>query len=80
MRYRFTDGKVIEASSPEEFLSKMRNSSYALSENDVQFMEDCAERGLKMGLDINTESPYQFLISLIRNKIVYREYSNPGAN
>jgi formamidopyrimidine-DNA glycosylase len=32
MRYRFTDGKELEADTPEEFVKKMRSASFASSE------------------------------------------------
>jgi len=74
MKYKFTDGKILEADSPEEFLTKMRNASYAFVPDEQEFMEDCAERGRKMGVYILTDSPYSFLSSLIECGIVRAEF------
>lgn len=70
MRYRFADGKELEADSPEEFVRKMRAVSFAPSENEYEFMHDCAERGRKMGIYIQTENAEKFLDSLIYYGIV----------
>jgi hypothetical protein len=70
MRYRFTDGKELEAGTPEEFVKKMRAASFASSEGEYEFMHDCAERGRKVGIYIRTENAEKFLSSLIYYEIV----------
>jgi len=70
MRYRFTDGKELEADTPEEFVKKMRSASFASSEDEYEFMHDCAERGRKVGIYIRTENAEKFLSSLIYYGIV----------
>lgn len=70
MKYRFANGEELEAFSPEEFLKKMRATSFAPSENEHEFMHDCAGRGRKMGIHIQTENAEKFLESLIRHGIV----------
>lgn len=70
MRYKFSDGKMLTAKSPEEFVSKMRNVSYAESLNVEDFMEGCANRALKLGMKIRHELPNEFLEDLIKFGIV----------
>jgi hypothetical protein len=75
MRYRFTDGKSVEANNPEEFVAKMRNTSFSESEDEVDFMELCSERAEKLGVDIRTDNADNFLADLIRCGIVIPEVS-----
>lgn len=70
MRYRFTDGKELEAGTAEEFVKKMHAASFASSQDDYEFMHDCAERGRKVGIYIRTENAEKFLSSLIYYGIV----------
>jgi hypothetical protein len=79
MRYRFTDGKSVEAETPEEFVTKMRNSSYAPSEDEEDFMELCSERAERLGVDIRTDNADNFLHDLIHNGIVTLELEPPLA-
>mgnify|MGYP001601533001 CR=1 FL=1 len=75
MIYRFKDGKAIEAHSPEEFVRKMRNTSYSESDDEQDYMEACAERSRKLGVDIRSDSPYNFLVDLIQTNQVFPEPS-----
>jgi hypothetical protein len=70
MKYRFTDGKELEADNPEEFVRKMRATSFAPSQDEYEFMHDCAERGRRMGIYLKTENAERFLDSLIYYGIV----------
>lgn len=70
IRFRFSDGKFVDAEDPEEFVEKMNASSYASRESVTEFMEDVAERGRKLGIFLNVESPQKFLESLIANNVV----------
>jgi hypothetical protein len=72
-RYRFTDGHCIDAATPEEFVTKMRNSSYCPGEDDADFMDLLSERGQKIGLDIRSENAIVFLTDLIATGIVGTE-------
>lgn len=69
-RYRFVDGKTLDANSPEEFVKNMRNSSYCPGDDEQDFMDLCSERGFKLGLDIRSDSEYNFLVDLIKHEIV----------
>jgi len=76
MKYKFADGKVIFAENAEEFLAKMRMSSFTLAPDDTTFMHDCAERGRKLGINLKIESAELFLESLIYYEIVAMDF--PG--
>ena len=72
-RYIFSDGKVIKASSDEEFIKKMRNTSFSESSNEKEFMIQCSERGKKLGLDIRYDTVYNFVSDLTKSGIVFCE-------
>lgn len=78
MKYQFKDGEILEADTPEEFVEKMRISSFAPSENTYEFMHDLAERGRRIGIYIKVDSEEKFLDSLIFYGIVVMLY--PGGN
>lgn len=69
-RYRFTDGKSITASSPEDFVRVMRDTSWCPGTDVANFMSLCSERGGKIGFDIRSDSAYNFLSDLIKVGIV----------
>lgn len=69
-RYRFTDGKSITASSPEDFVRVMRETSWCPGTDVDNFMTLCSERGEKIGFDIRCDSAYNFLSDLIKVGIV----------
>lgn len=69
-KFRFSDGKAIQAETVEEFIRKMRNTSYSESKNVKDFMEGCSERANKMNIEIRTDDPYNFLDDLIKAGIV----------
>lgn len=70
MRYQFTDGKILEAETPEEFVEKMRGSSFFPADNTYEFMHDVAERGRRIGIYIKVDNEEKFLDSLISYGIV----------
>ena len=72
-KYRFSDGKAVEASSPEEFVRVMRATSFCPGEDVADFMDLCSERGQKIGFDIRSDSAYNFLTDFIRVGIVVVE-------
>jgi hypothetical protein len=72
-RYKFIDGSVIIASSPEEFVQKMRSTSWCPGEDDQDFMDLCSERGQKLEVDIRSDTAYNFLTDLIRCEVVTTE-------
>jgi hypothetical protein len=72
-RYRFSDGKMVVASSPEEFVKNMRDSSWFPGQDTEDFMELVSERGEKIGIDIRSDSAYNFLTDLIKVGIVALE-------
>lgn len=77
MQYRFLkDNKVIEANSPEEFVHKMRNTSFAHTGDNVSFMSECADRAKKLGLDVRSDSEYNFLTDMLELGLVVKEISN----
>lgn len=69
-KYRFSDGKTVEASSPEEFVKKMRFSSWYPGRDTREFMSMVSERAGKIGLDVRKDSEYNFLADLIKVGIV----------
>jgi hypothetical protein len=70
MKYRFNDGKILEADDAVDFVTKMNNASFSHRQTVREFMLDCVRRGRCLGLDLNASSEQEFLVSLIRNKIV----------
>lgn len=66
MKYTLKDGGVINASTPEEFVTKLRESSRFDSEcSDEQYMKNFVDRfKIQTGLDLETNSPEAFLESL----------------
>jgi len=72
-KYRFSDGKVVVASSPEEFVAKMRNGSWYPGKNDTEYMQTVAERGTKLGTHIRIDTAANFLEDLIEIGIVALE-------
>ena len=74
-RYRFSDGHTLDAATPEEFVVKMRRTSYCPGDDEADFMDLCSERGQKLGLDINSENATLFLADLIKVGIVAKETS-----
>jgi hypothetical protein len=69
-RYRFSDGKTVVASSPEEFVKKMRFSSWYPGKSTEEFMQMVSERADKIGLHVRRDSEYNFLADLIGVGIV----------
>jgi hypothetical protein len=76
MIYRFLDGKSIIANSPEEFVEKMRQTSWYAEETAKKFMYACSKRGHKIGLFIRYDTESHFLNDLIDSQIVAIEYVN----
>ncbi len=72
-KYRFSDGKMVVASSPEEFVKNMRNSSWFPGRDTDDFMELVSERGEKVGVTIRSDSAYNFLTDLIKVGLVELE-------
>ncbi|TXH08129.1 MAG: hypothetical protein E6R04_11200 [Spirochaetes bacterium] len=70
MKYRFNDGKILEAEDAVEFVVKMNVASFAHQTDHRKFMRDCVQRGKLLGLDLDSTNEEEFLISLIRNKVV----------
>lgn len=70
MKYRFNDGKILEAENAIEFVIKMNDASFAHHFDYRQFMCNCVQRGKLLGLDLDSTDEEAFLISLIRNKVV----------
>lgn len=69
-KYRFSDGKSITASTPEEFVRIMRETSWCPGNDVSNFMVLCSERGAKIGFDIRCDTAYNFLSDLIKVGIV----------
>jgi hypothetical protein len=70
MKYRFNDGKILEAANAIEFVISMNNASFAYQADHRLFMRDCVRRGKLLGLDLDASSEEEFLVSLIRNRVV----------
>jgi hypothetical protein len=64
------DGKAITASTPEEFVVKMRETSWTPGDNTSNFMTLCSERGQKIGIAIRCDTAYNFLSDLIKAGVV----------
>lgn len=66
MRYHLNDGGVIDASTPGDFVAKLRESSRFDSEcTDEQYMKNFADRfKVQTGIEIATGSTEAFLEAL----------------
>ena len=73
MKYRFLDGKSIEASSDMELVNKMRNASFSESRDIEDFMEACSRRAKKLGYSIRATSINLFVEDLIKNNLIFVE-------
>lgn len=80
MRFRFNDGKVIEAQDALDFVIRMNNASFAHRENHREFMQDCVSRGKQLGLDLRASDEQEFLTSLIENGVVKPVFPHEGEN
>lgn len=80
MKYRFNDGKILEAEDAVEFVTRMNNTSFASRPTREQFMDDCVARGQYLGLDLDATNEQEFLVSLIRNKVVTPLFPYEGEN
>lgn len=69
-KYKFMDGFVVVASTPLEFVEKMRQSSFTPSDDAQEFMDQVSDRGSKIGMDIRANSANNFLRDLINNEVV----------
>jgi len=72
MKYELKDGGVIDASTPEEFLTQLRKSSRFDSEcSDEQYMKNFAERfKIQTNLELETSSPEAFLEALKKTDFI----------
>ena len=75
MNYKLKDGGVINASTPEEFVTNMRKSSRFDNDcSDAQYMENFAHRfKTQEGRDINFDSPEHFLQDLLESGFAWEE-------
>ena len=66
MRYNLKDGGVIDASTPDEFVTNLRESSRFDSEcTNEQYMKNFASRfKIQTGVEVETSSPKAFLEAL----------------
>lgn len=69
-KYRFVDGKLINAPDPDEFVRIMRDTSWCPGTSVKNFMVLCSERAKKIGLNIRADSSRNFLHDLIAVGIV----------
>lgn len=72
MRYNLKDGGVIDASTPGEFVTKLRESSRFDSEcTDEQYMKNFADRfKIQTGMEVETSSPEAFLEALKKTDFI----------
>lgn len=72
MRYNLKDGGVINASTPAEFVTKLRESSRFDSEcTDEQYMKNFADRfKIQTGTEVETSSPEAFLEALKKTDFI----------
>lgn len=75
-KYTFADGKTIQASSPEEFVIKMRRGSWHPGKSVKQYMTQVAERGRKLGLQIDDSTENNFVESLKQIGYLFEEQTN----
>jgi len=80
MKYRFNDGKILEAEDAVQFVTRMNNASFASRPTRQEFMRDCVTRGHHLGLDLDDTDEQEFLVSLIRNKVVTPLFPFDGEN
>ncbi len=72
MKYNLKDGGVIDASTPREFVTKLRESSRFDSEcTDEQYMKNFADRfKIQTGIEIENSSPEAFLEALKKTEYI----------
>ena len=72
MKYNLEDGGKITATTPAEFVTKIRQSSFFDSDcTDEQYMKNFAGRyKIYAGVDINIATPEAFLEGLIASKFI----------
>lgn len=72
MEYKLKDGGVINASTPDEFVTELRKSSRFDSEcTNEEYMINFAERfAIQSGETLSTESPESFLESLQKTDFI----------
>lgn len=64
MRFQFSDGKIITADSCEEFVRKMRKSSFFPGESVATYMSEVSERLSKFDFIISTTNADTFVSDL----------------
>lgn len=67
LKYKLESGEVLEASSPPNLVTKLREGSRFDSEfSDAEFMKRFAERyKIQKGLNVRVDTPENFLEDLI---------------
>lgn len=72
MKYKLKDGGEIIASTPQEFVTKLRESSRFDNQcTDEQYMKNFAGRfKIQSGIDVNTSSPEKFFDDLRKAEFV----------
>lgn len=74
MIYTLTNGHLIRASSPQEFVSLYRASSFFREKDEAAFMRAVACRASVLGLKVDTSSHASFLESLKTLQFVRETY------
>lgn len=72
MKYKLTDGGEILASTPTEFVTKLRESSRFNNDcTNEQYMKNFAERfKIQTGIEVDTSTPENFFDDLRKAKYV----------
>lgn len=71
MRFRLVNEKrVIDADTFEEFLVKYRNSSFNPNSSLEEYMKACADRAKLIGIELQTTTPDDFVVDLIKSGMV----------
>lgn len=70
MTFQFSDGKIINADSCEDFVKKMRRGSFFPGENESSYMREVSERLSKFDLTISTQDATTFVTDLQRSGIL----------
>lgn len=71
MIYRMRDGKIFLASTPKEFVRKMRNTSFIPSKNLTEYMDQVSKRiYIAHGVKLEYTDEKTFVDELIKHGIV----------
>ena len=70
MRIKFSDGKIITADSFEDFVKKMRRSSFFPGETVTTYMAEVSERLGRFDLNISTQDANTFAADLQTSGII----------